>query len=351
MINSCGQPMQVVQFVTDDAASVIQQIHGRLGPEAVVLSVRRLPPQGVARIWQRRGRIEVVAGVPDRSPFPEPGQGLCGGSPPAAFPTDLLEERRPPVASSAPADGWRTVAWLESLGLLPACARRLQQRLDIRHPARPASAEAEWEAVRAELTALWFPSRTWPPVGAPQTHVFIGPPGSGKTTALCKWLTLAVLTEGRSASVWRLDSNIANTAEFLTMHCEMLDTPVERLWSAPGEGVDLAFVDLPGLDPDDAQALASMRAQLAELPPPRIHLVLNAAYETDALLAQWRAFAPLNPNDLIFTHLDEEPRRMKLWNLVLGANCAISFLSAGQKIPGDFRTAVPELLFPTQNRP
>jgi flagellar biosynthesis GTPase FlhF len=80
-----------------------------------------------------------------------------------------------------------------------------------------------------------------------------------------------------------------------------------------------------------------------------VHLVLNAAYEMPALLAQWRAFEPCGPEDLIFTHLDEETRRVKLWNFVFGTNCSLRFLGAGQKIPGEFRNASPEILLPAKN--
>jgi flagellar biosynthesis protein FlhF len=177
--------------------------------------------------------------------------------------------------------------------------------------------------------------------------VFVGPPGCGKSTVLCKWLTLAVLTEERSARVWRLDGSSANTSEFLSIHGEVLGVPVERFWSTPGVGADLLFIDLPGVEPQDAHALEALRRQLATLPQPRVHLVLNAAYEASTLFAQWNAFSVLEPEDLIFTHLDEETRRVKLWSFVFGTSCAIRFLSAGQKIPGEFCAAVPQLLFPT----
>jgi hypothetical protein len=49
--------------------------------------------------------------------------------------------------------------------------------------------------------------------------------------------------------------------------------------------VDLNFVDLPGVEAEDSRALAALQAQLALLPSPQIHLLLNAAYETEALLA------------------------------------------------------------------
>jgi flagellar biosynthesis GTPase FlhF len=66
------------------------------------------------------------------------------------------------------------------------------------------------------------------------------------------------------------------------------------------------------------------------------------------LFAQIRAFAPLAPADLCFTHLDEEKRWGKLWNFVLGTNYSIRFLSAGQNIPGNFQEASSDKLFISQ---
>jgi len=99
---------------------------------------------------------------------------------------------------------------------------------------------------------------------------------------------------------------------------------------------------------DDARALTDLRRQLSTLPSPEVHLVLNSAYQSEVLLAQCQAFAPCGPADLVLTHLDEETGRVKLWNLVLGTNYTIRFLSAGQKIPGAFCRATPDLLFPAE---
>jgi flagellar biosynthesis protein FlhF len=193
--------------------------------------------------------------------------------------------------------------------------------------------------------------------GSERPHIFIGPAGIGKTTLLCKWMTLSVLNESRLTRVWRLDGSGANTAEFLNIYTEMLGITTERFWDPssqspvfgqPGcqentdpnaRNPDLLLIDLPGVQPSDLDAMQALNVALAALPSPRVHLVLNAAYETSILLQQFRAFSRFQPEDLSFTHLDEEKDQTKLLDFIMGTNCCLRFLSTGQKIPGDLVVA------------
>jgi flagellar biosynthesis protein FlhF len=332
-----------------------------MGPDAVVLSIRRLPAQGMAWLWNRQGHVEVLAAVLDKQETAEAAKSNPQVLQTSRQTWDDSVDFNPPVNHMATRQrAWRSITWLESLGLLPSFANLLEERVRARHGEKPpANATLEWSAVRGALIEFWRPAANHYS-GQPQTHVFVGPPGSGKTTVLCKWLTSAVLGEEHSARVWRLDGVTANTSEFLSVHCEMLGVPMARFWT-DGNGAggnaslaapqaDVSFVDLPGVETNDSRSIAALREQIAALPSPRVHLVLNAAYETTVLFEQFRAFAPLKPDGLIFTHLDEERQRVKLWNFVLGTNCSIHFLSAGQKIPGEFLRAESALLFPQENR-
>ena len=332
--------MKLSTFTAENAQAAVRIVHENLGPEAVIVNVRQLSAQGFSRLLNRHGHLEVTACVPD-PPAPPPTVAADSGD---YVPFgELMDDSSPAPRAER---RWRSIAWLESLGLLPEFADRLETKLRFANAGLPPQNPiAEWHLVRDTLAAFWRP----PPkhvdnIGRP--HVFIGPAGCGKTTVICKWLTTAVLRGEQSARAWRLDGETVNTSEFLSLHCELLGVPVERFWNDAPVTEELLFVDLPGVETHDATGMKKLGEQLQSLPAPHVHLVLNAAYDTELLFEQFRAFATFLPEDLIFTHLDEEHRRVKLWNFVLGTNCHLGWLAGGQKLPGEFKPAETSLLFP-----
>ena len=243
---------------------------------------------------------------------------------------------------------WRVGAVLQKSGLLPLHTQMVLDALHAEHGENPPpTLGEEITLARAVMANFW---RKPAPVTAHSLHALVGPAGSGKTTCLCKWLTQTTLMDGRLARVWRLDGATANMAESLSVYCEILGVPSERMWAGADGAMaeDIGFIDLPGVDWRQPIAVKELAGQLKQFGAPRVHLVLNGAYEVSVLLAQARAFSELPIESLILTHLDEETRWGKLWNLVLGTNYSIRGFSTGQNIPGDFCEASAEMLLSRQ---
>ncbi len=346
-------------FVANSAAEALARIQAQMGPEAVVLNVRQLPVNGLARLW-KKPLIEVLACPPGLFRGAEAAETSPTD---AAFPapSDLAIPHEPSPSSwqqqgvSSGMEGldlagglrpsrWKVSRLLSTAGLIPLLAQKVIDDLEMHHGVEPpATLPEEIQLLRETLRQLWNVAG---PIQSHRPQVLIGAPGSGKTTLLCKWMTKSVLMENCPARVFRLDGVTANTGEMLEVHAEILGVPVSRM--APGSSNSTSagwqLVDIPGVDWRDRQAIGDLRRVLDKISGAEVHLVLNGAYEVSVLLAQIRAFSSLPLSGLMITHLDEDQRWGKLWNLVLGSPLAVRFLSAGQSVPGEFLEATPERL-------
>src|SRR5579871_3578137 len=188
--------MKLSTFTAENANDAVRLVQENLGPDAVILSVRKVAGHGFARLLQRE-QIEVTAGVPESAapqpvaqPAPPPRHTVPAGmNAYQPFKEEIFEPETPVRAPHR----WRSVAWLESLGLLPEYADRLEEKISAGHgPLPPVNPVEEWHWVRDALAAFWRPGRV-PEEGTGRPHVFIGPPGTGKSTILSKWLTTEVL--------------------------------------------------------------------------------------------------------------------------------------------------------------
>jgi flagellar biosynthesis protein FlhF len=348
--------VKVYTFIADTAPEAVAQIRAQLGSEAIVLNVRKVEADGLQKFFKKT-RIEVVAHLPESEPEvkADPLQALSELRREIAdlrqqMPREVTKVVEPvviempvPSVSKHNYGGWKVGNFLEQIGVLPVHVQRIIDCIEAEHGEKPPeSIVKEFDLTRAAVLKLSQRLLTSSPTS--NLHVFVGPPASGKTTALSKMLARLALIEGMPARVLRLDGVRANTAESLSVYCEILGVPVERcltedFQAGPGE---TTFIDLPGVSANDVDGLKALAAQIALFPGAQVHLTLNAAYETSTLLSQARAFSLLPITSLVFTHLDEEQRWGKLLNFALGTKFSLGSLSAGQNVPGDFLPATIE---------
>jgi len=370
---------QIRRYTAQNAKLALEEVYKALGPDAVVVNIRKAP-KGVLQGMFQSPEVEVSALLPaaqqtapcqaqpqvplensvqdiqpesQARPSLDAGNGsrldLVDDSPieipkPSSPAEDKIAPVPPTVESS---ETWAGEQVLESIGILPRYVERLTRLAKRRFPQfADASVSDQLAHIRFCLLDLWGGLHAKAEKGSHSRKLLIGPPGCGKTTALCKWMTQTVLAKREPARVSRLDAHLANTAEMLTVHAEMLGVPVARLWKAEGfDDSTTHFIDVPGVMPSDTEGMKSLVTLANGIQPAECLLVLNSAYELNHLIGLVRSFGEIPINGLIMTHLDEETGWSKLWNLSLAVEIPILYCSGGQEMPGDFVQTRPSDLF------
>ena len=353
------QPGATYKFVVRSTEEAVQTIRERLGENAKVLSVRQVKGQGLGGFFGRV-RLEVIAQVSEAEPnlltYPPEKDGgsvsaradSTSGGPDAA--EMLARASDYTTARAAASMALRDVptrlpellrrsgfseAMLARLQALPVFAGLEDQPL---HHAIPEVGRALRQIMQKRV-ARPLPART----------AFLGTPGVGRTTALCKWLAREVFSRQRTARVLKAEFDRPNPAEGLAVFCEALGLTLDYfapgqddnfVGSTPDEAGGSLYADLPGLSlraPEDNAALAKFldREKFAG----RV-LVLNAAYDPAMLRRAYAAGRDLGATHLVFTHLDELEHWGKLWDFLIEGELTPLFLATGPSLTGDCEEAM-----------
>ncbi len=174
-------------------------------------------------------------------------------------------------------------------------------------------------------------------------RILVGAPGVGKTTSLAK---LAARNEEgeRDVALVSLDDFRIGAAEQLRRYAEFLGAPFCEV-STPSD-LPMLFsryrrrsilVDTPGRDRGTDAELTSLqpiRSLLGERAS--IELVIDATTRREVQRAQLSRFAPLAPDRLIVSKVDECDSTVELTNLMLDERCPpVCWLGTGQRVPED----------------
>ncbi len=342
--------MEIKSFFAESAIEAVSRIREELGSDAVVLDIRQIKPSGISR-FLNKPKIEVLAYKPtkkaeDKSEIEELRKELFSIK-------SLIEEKMRAMATVEKADSvipqyhgssaeddvlisqqdWRVV-FLQRLGIEPLFVRALIDELY-------GNEEIDVEPSSSQIKRLFnfLKKKYIEPEERNITngvHIFIGAPGCGKTTVLCKLLARLVLIQSKSAQVLQMDGVVANISQLPSLYSEILGVPYTRNYTEISTlGTEYVMVDIPGVDWRSKLSIEKLGEVIGEFQNPVVHLVLNLSYETRLLMEQVKSFSKIGFNDLIFTHTDEGAVKGKIFNFILGTNYTVGFLSGGQNIPGE----------------
>jgi flagellar biosynthesis protein FlhF len=321
----------------DEAVALIRE---RLGANARVLSVRSIEAKGLRKFFSSP-RLEVIAQMDgpaeaDAAPAPAPAMSVEHPST-----TEISSEPALPAfvteSSNSRINIRNTPIGLADLlrrsGLTETALNRLQSGSNWREinqlPLHRALAEtsrllrerAEARTVRAPLSRA----------------AFLGAAGVGRTTALCKWLSVEVFRRARVGHVVTIEFDRPNPLGPLPVFAEALGVPLAHFPCETRPAVPGGFVyfDLPSISARRPADNAALRAWLDREEIVERVLVLNAAYDRAAIREAYTAGRDLGATHVVFTHLDEVPQWGKLWDYLFDEEIEPLFVSTGPSLTGD----------------
>ncbi len=342
--NSLIVPGKKYRFEARTAEEAVATIKERMGPNARVLEVKQMGGEGLAR-FIRTPKLEIIASVPLPEVLAEEAvehvasiaEPDAVGRPKISITPPIIEEPvlsniiDEPVDSSAKARdtvSFNTV--IRRMGFddaLLAGFEGTDQWAELEKlPLRKALAEFSNQLFQR------FQRYDVEPTG--KRVAFIGTPGTGKTTALCKRLTSDVFMEGRSACVVKLESETPNSSEALSAFTQVLGVRFahEGASDSETENVDTVYYDVPGMSLSDDADWTACGKHLDTLEVDTRVLVMNAAYDAETIKATIAQGMRIGATHTVFTHLDEVRNPGRIWRPVFGGGLSPLFLSESQSV-------------------
>ncbi|MCI8483599.1 MAG: flagellar biosynthesis protein FlhF [Lachnospiraceae bacterium] len=187
----------------------------------------------------------------------------------------------------------------------------------------------------------------------PRVVFFIGPTGVGKTTTIAKIASRFKVEKGKRVALFTADTYRIAAAEQLRTYANILDTPLNIVYSSEelneelrkSEDYDLVLIDTAGFSHKNEEQRKETRELVDKVPgeyQKEVYLVLSATTKYRDLIDIADIYKENFQFKMIFTKLDETSCLGNILNMKLYTGADLSYSTYGQNVPEDIE------LFDTQ---
>lgn len=175
----------------------------------------------------------------------------------------------------------------------------------------------------------------------------VGPTGVGKTTTIAKLASLQKLVHHAEVGLISADTYRIGAVEQLHTFADITDIPFE-VAAKPSDvhrilnrlsHCDVVFIDTVGRSQKMEKEIDDLREMIDTADPDEVHLVVSTTSGRKTMVDIVHRFAALKPNRLLFSKLDEAAALGGILSVVDQHRLQVSYMTTGQNVPYDILEA------------
>jgi len=350
--------MQVKRYIVPTINKAMEKIKKELGPDAVVLSTRRIDDEG------NKSLLEVIAARDSADAGERRSSGLfsltgdgMGGEFRYGRDDDFLASELADIRDSLKTL-FDIIGVKKSRNISPdmerVYRRLIASGVSSRQAARLITEARSRVASGGELSYADLMSHIGTIVKeryeaayrkAADTRItaFVGPTGAGKTTTLAKLAARFSVEKKKTVGIITTDTYRIGATEQLKIYANIMDVPLKiattmrdvSLSVAAFSDKDLILIDTPGRSPADTRFSQLLHAMVSGEHHVGACLVLSTTSDYENTTHAVRRFSTGGCGSVIFTKIDEAARIGQMYDVVDGWELPVTYVANGQDVPQD----------------
>ncbi|MDD5451071.1 MAG: flagellar biosynthesis protein FlhF [Desulfovibrionales bacterium] len=385
--------MKIKRYEARDINAAVQMVKSELGPEAIILSTKRLRKGSGLLGGTGKSMVEVVAAIdyeprepmvntaflPEKrsadylpgpvnnklitSQLPEVSAlraevaGLKRMIQTAVGPRPEMRHGGQAGLSAVPAQAGGPLnqavdtltAYLESIGLESALVCSLLEGAGLDGRADPAESSARLRDIITGRLLDQIVLGRWDEEKAnrPCVWAFIGPTGVGKTTTCAKLAAHFALKEKKRVALISADNYRIAASEQLKTYAQILGVPFMAVFKDQdlsrainrNQDKDIILIDTAGRSPHHEEHMQEMARYIYAHPAIEGQLVVSATTQNGVIEDILAKYLALSVTGCIFSKIDESRFYGPIFNQAVRFKSPIFYFTTGQRVPEDIETA------------
>jgi len=183
-----------------------------------------------------------------------------------------------------------------------------------------------------------------------RVKVLIGPTGVGKTTTLAKLSAFHALHEKKNVGIITTDTYRIAAVEQLKIYARIIGLPLEIASGSMDfkkslrkfADKDIILVDTPGTSRNDMLNTGKLYETLKSEVPCESNLLISLTSSKECMMEVASRYGRFDYNQVILTRADECTRIGFLWDILDQIAKPVSYITNGQNVPNDIEESNPQ---------